>query len=226
MPKSAPAAEAEAKPSAADADPTKQRAALLDMKLSDDWLAAMAKDPKGAVRSFGDAIAEFGLREILYFHRPGHKPSAELVAALGRPNLIERSLVQTPAAYLSHQRFLGHKLIYARAVDSRDREASADVTIAVGENCLVDERDAPIGLVQPSLQRLLEVMQMVRTADAEERTVKIGTVAVNTVMVVGAAYAGLSTLGIVATSSVATAGLWAGLRRRVRKTARAALVDG
>jgi len=28
------------------------------MKLSDVWLAAMAKDPKGAVRSFGDAIAE------------------------------------------------------------------------------------------------------------------------------------------------------------------------
>jgi H+-transporting ATPase len=57
-PKSAPAAEAEAKPTPAAADPTKQRAALLDMKMSDVWLAAMAKDPKGAVRSFGDAIAE------------------------------------------------------------------------------------------------------------------------------------------------------------------------
>jgi hypothetical protein len=198
---------------------------LLELRDTDQLILDDSVDWEADV-DFGDAIAEFGLREILYFHRPGHKPSAELVAALGRPNLIERSLVQTPAAYLSHQRFLGHKLIYARAVDSRDRVASSDVTIAVGENCLVDERDAPVGLIQPSLRRLLEVMQLVRTADAEERAVKTGTAAVNTVMVVGAAYAGLSTLGIVAISSVATAGLWAGLRRRVRKTARTALVDG
>jgi H+-transporting ATPase len=54
----APVAEAEAKPNLADADPTKQRAAVLDMKLSDVWLTAMAKDPKGAGRAIGDAIAD------------------------------------------------------------------------------------------------------------------------------------------------------------------------
>jgi H+-transporting ATPase len=53
-PKTAP----DAKPSLADADPTKQRAAVLEMKLSDAWLTAMAKDPKGAGHTVGDAIAE------------------------------------------------------------------------------------------------------------------------------------------------------------------------
>jgi H+-transporting ATPase len=56
-PKSAPVAAA-AKPTLADADPTKRRAAVLDMKLSDVWLTAMAKDPKGAGHSVGEAIVE------------------------------------------------------------------------------------------------------------------------------------------------------------------------
>jgi H+-transporting ATPase len=55
-PKSAPAAEAEAEPTLADADPAKQRAALLDMKLSDVWRTAMARDPAGAGRAVGDTI--------------------------------------------------------------------------------------------------------------------------------------------------------------------------
>jgi H+-transporting ATPase len=56
-PKSAPVA-AQAKPTLADPDPTKQRAAVLDMKLSDLWLTAMAKDPRGAGHPVGDAIVE------------------------------------------------------------------------------------------------------------------------------------------------------------------------
>jgi hypothetical protein len=50
--------ETNAKPTLPGADATQQRAALLDMKLSDVWLTAMARDPKGAGRSFSDAIGE------------------------------------------------------------------------------------------------------------------------------------------------------------------------
>jgi len=56
-PRSTPVA-AEAKPNLADPDPTKQRATVLDMKLRDVWLAAMAKNPKGAGRPVGEAIVE------------------------------------------------------------------------------------------------------------------------------------------------------------------------
>jgi len=45
-------------PTDAPADPTRQRAAVLDMKLSDVLLTAMAKDPMGAGRSIANAIAE------------------------------------------------------------------------------------------------------------------------------------------------------------------------
>jgi len=55
-PKSAPVAEAQAKPSPGGGDLAKQRADLLDTKLSDIWLAAMAKDPSGTGHSVGDAI--------------------------------------------------------------------------------------------------------------------------------------------------------------------------
>jgi len=56
--KSAPNFHAAAKPGAADGDAIKQRAAFLEMKLSDVWLTAMARDPTGAGRSFGNAIGE------------------------------------------------------------------------------------------------------------------------------------------------------------------------
>jgi H+-transporting ATPase len=56
-PKPAPAPVA-AKPTLGDPDPTKQRAAVLDMNLGDLWRTAMAKDPRGAGHLVGEAIVE------------------------------------------------------------------------------------------------------------------------------------------------------------------------
>jgi hypothetical protein len=175
---------------------------------------------------FGAAVSELRMREVVYFHAPSNEPPAALIAALGRPRLIVRSMAQTPAAYLAHQRFLGHRMVYARAVGSADRLAPADVPIAVGENCLVEDRETPVGLLRPSLGRLLRVMRIVRAADTEERSVKLATNALNTAMVLGAVYAGLPTLGIVVVGSVATGGLWVGMRRRIDATAGMELTGG
>jgi H+-transporting ATPase len=57
-PTDAPAPVTAPKAEDAAADPTQQRAAVLEMKLSEVLLTAMAKDPQGAGRSIANAIAE------------------------------------------------------------------------------------------------------------------------------------------------------------------------
>jgi hypothetical protein len=172
---------------------------------------------------FGAAVAGLRLRETVYFHSPSNPPSPALISALGRPRLIVRSVVQTPGAYLSHQRFLGHTIIHACAVGRGDPLSTADVPIAVGENCLVEDRGAPIGLTRPSLGRMLTVIRTVKDAAAAERSVRLATNALNTALIAGAVYAGFSTLGIVVGGSVATGGLCAGMRWRVREAAQPGL---
>jgi hypothetical protein len=175
---------------------------------------------------FGSAVAQLRFRETVYFHSPANAPGAALMSALGRPRLIARSMARTPAAYLSQQRLLGHRVLHARAVGSGARLASTDLPIAVGENCLELDQDAPIGLMRPSLDQLLTILRTVRVAAAENRSVELASNALNVAMVGGAIFAGFSTLGIVAAGSVATGGVWAGTRLRMRETRRAGLTAG
>jgi hypothetical protein len=111
-------------------------------------------------------------------------------------------------------------------VGSGARLASTDLAIAVGENCLELDQDAPIGLMRPSLDQLLTILRTVRVAAAENRSVELASNALNVAMVGGAIFAGFSTLGIVAAGSVATGGVWAGTRLRMRETRRAGLTAG
>ncbi|MBV8612258.1 MAG: hypothetical protein JOY66_00615 [Acetobacteraceae bacterium] len=166
--------------------------------------------------AFGRALARLGVEELICFRVEGGMADNE-VAALGASRVITRSPAQTRVSYLSQRRFLGHRVMYAGAINTLSGRIEADPIVAVGADFLAEERRAPIGLLQPSLARFLEVLQLVRGADAGERNVKIATVVVNAALVAGAAYAGLSTLAVVTAGTAATACVFAGSRLPPRR---------
>ena len=172
---------------------------------------------------FGRRMADTGVRETVLFRSAHEDAPSGLAAKMGATRYFIRSAVHTPAAYLTQQRFLGHRVIHVRAVHGVDTEAHADVPVAIGPGFLGDTAGAPIGLAEPSLERLCEIVELIRSTKDEESAVKSMTIALNTVLIGGAVYAGVSTLGVVVAGTVATTGLWAGLQGRfARRTKRLA----
>jgi len=164
--------------------------------------------------AFGRALSELGLGELVYFRVDQDTDPDDTAVALGATRTITRSTAQTRVSYLSQRRFLGHRVVYAGAINTLAGRAEADPVIAVGPSFLADERDAPMGLLQPSLATLLTVMQLVRATERGENIVKIATIGLNAAMVGAAAYLDLSTTGVVAAGTFATASVWAGHRLR------------
>ncbi|MGY2048788.1 hypothetical protein [Methylobacterium sp. JK268] len=196
--------------------------ALLEIREADEILLddGVRWDGAGlAPGEFGRRMAELGIRETVLF-RPGTQDGPDALAVeLGATRHFVRSAVHTPASYLTQQRFLGHRVIHLRPVHGADPHAQSDVPIAVGAAFLA-ETDAPIALSEPSLEQVCEIIALVRSTEGEEVSVKSATIALNTVLIVGAVYAGLSTLGVVLAGSAATACLWVGLEGRRARTAR------
>ena len=201
--------------------------ALLEIREADEVLLDDGVDwSQGNLASgeFGRRMAAIGLRETVLF-RSGHGTDREdapagLAARLGATRSFVRNAVHTPAAYLTQQRFLGHRVIHIRAVHGADPHAHSDVPVAVGSGFLAETAGAPIGLAEPNLERFCEIVELIRSTKDEESAVKSMTIALNSVLIGAAVYAGLSTLGVVVGGTVATAGLWAGLEGRLGRAGR------
>ncbi|GJE28136.1 hypothetical protein [Methylobacterium organophilum] len=191
--------------------------ALLEIREADEILLddGVEWDTSGlGPGEFGQRMAKLGLRETVLFRPARDEGRDDLAIRIGASRHFVRSAVHTPASYLAQQRLLGHRVIHLHAVHGAEPHAKSDVPIAVGPAALADSK-AQIGLPGPDLARLCEIVAFVRRTEGEETSVKSMTVALNTVLIGACVYAGLSAIGVVAVGTLATAGLWLGLERRL-----------
>lgn len=193
--------------------------AILELRDADEILLddGIEWDPSGLdTGEFGRRMSEWGLRETVLFRPARGGTLDDLARRIGATRHFIRSAVQTPADYLAQQRFLGHRMIYVRPVHGSARQVHSDVPVAVGPDFL-SEHGAPVGLSDPDLARLCEIIEIVRRTEGEETSVKSMTVALNAVLIGGCVYAGLSALGVVVVGTAATMGLWMGLETRLSR---------
>jgi H+-transporting ATPase len=102
-PHSAPVAETETRAIPVGADLTKQRADLLDMKLTDVWLKAMARDPRGVGHSVGDAIANIDIALVPEAAGKSPPPASSQAQADKEPNAQPASKSEPAPAAPSDQ---------------------------------------------------------------------------------------------------------------------------